>query len=222
MSEIIMLSDVRLSFPNLIEAQKNQTPDGKFRLSYNAEFLMPPDHKGFQEFSNRVGEISTEKWKDKAQNVLGMIQQDRKLRCYGQGSEKVNQKTFQIYNGYEGMVYITAGVTTIAESPDAVPKRPQMIGADGIPVDPDNTMAYQQVARKLYGGCRVNAAIKPWCQENKHGRGIRCDLIAIQFLRDDEAFGEGAVDVTELFGSVAGAQPAQPVEMGLPPFLSGQ
>jgi hypothetical protein len=57
----------------------------------------------------------------------------------------------------------------------------------------------------MYGGCRVNAAIKPWPQVNKHGNGIRCDLIAVQFLRDDVAFGEGAADASGMFGSVASA-----------------
>jgi len=51
----------------------------------------------------------------------------------------------------------------------------------------------------------VNAAIKPWPQDNKHGRGIRCDLIAVQFANDDTPFGEGAVDASGMFGAVAGA-----------------
>jgi hypothetical protein len=111
-------------------------------------------------------------------------------------------------------------------------------------------MAYQQLARKMYGGCRVNAAIKPWPQDNKHGRGIRCDLIAIQFAGDDAPFGEGAVDASGMFGAVAGApagmfgataeqrnaaaqgapfganpMPAAPfagAPAGLPPFMMGQ
>jgi hypothetical protein len=86
----------------------------------------------------------------------------------------------------------------------------------------------------MYGGCRVNAAIKPWPQDNKHGRGIRCDLIAVQFAADDTPFGEGAVDASNLFGAVAGApagfgavapaaaMPAAPfgAPTGLPSFLA--
>jgi hypothetical protein len=67
--------------------------------------------------------------------------------------------------------------------------------------------------------------VKPWLQENKHGRGIRCDLIAVQFAGDDTAFGEGAVDASSMFGAVSaigGAQaPASPA-MGMPPFLTTQ
>ena len=91
---------------------------------------------------------------------------------------------------------------------------PQIIQADGKPVDPANTMAYQALARKLYGGCRVNAAVKPWWQmpnpQKQYGHGIRCDLVAIQFLRDDKPFGEAMPDVTGMFGAT-GAAPAAPM-----------
>lgn len=201
MSDIIFLSNVRLSFPHLSEPQKQTNEQtGKERISYNCEFIMPQDHAGFQQFMQRYGAMALEKWKEHAQQVMQMIQSDRKLRCYGMGTEKINKKTFQPYDGYAepNAVFITAGRDS----------QPQMIQADGQPIDPANTMAYQQLARKMYGGCRVNAAIKPWLQENKHGRGIRCDLIAVQFAGDDVAFGEGAVDASGMFGAVQAAAPA--------------
>lgn len=225
MSEIIFLSNVRLSFPHLAEPQKQvNAQTGKERVSYNCEFIMPQDHPGFQQFMQRYGAMALEKWKEHANTVMSMIQQDRKQRCYGQGQEKVNKKTFQPYDGYAGNVFITAGRDQM----------PQMIQADGTPVDPANTMAYQQLARKMYGGCRVNAAVKPWLQDNSHGRGIRCDLIAVQFAGDDVAFGEGAADASGLFGAVGGApagfvaqgapfgaNPMPAAPMGLPPFMTG-
>jgi hypothetical protein len=229
MSDIIFLSNVRLSFPHLAEPQKQvNEATGATRISYNAEFIMPQDHAGFVQFMQRYGAMALEKWKEHAQTVMGMIQQDRKTRCFGLGTEKINKKTFKPYDGYAdaGAVFITAGRDSA----------PQMIQADGSPVDPANTMAFQQLARKMYGGCRVNAAVKPWLQDNKHGRGIRCDLIAVQFAADDVAFGEGATDASGLFGAVAGgapagfgganpynAMPAAPfAQPGLPSFLGGQ
>jgi hypothetical protein len=221
MSEIIFLSNVRLSFPHLAEPQRQiNEATGKERISYNCEFIMPESHPGFVQFMQRYGALALDKWKEHAQAVMQMIQNDRKTRCFGRGEEKVNKKTFQPYDGYAGNVFITAGRD----------QAPQMIQLDGSPVDPANTMAYQQLARKLYGGCRVNAAIKPWPQDNKHGRGIRCDLIAIQFAADDAPFGEGSVDASGMFGAVAapaaapGFAPAAaaPAPMGLPPFMTGQ
>ena len=222
MSDIIFLSNVRLSFPHLAEPQKQVNEQtGQTRISYNAEFLMPQDHPGFAQFMKRYGELALAKWAEHTNTVMQMIQVDRKLRCFGLGSEKVNKKTFQPYDGYAGSVFITAGRDS----------QPQVIQADGQAIDPTNSMAYQQLARKMYGGCRVNAAVKPWLQDNKHGRGIRCDLIAVQFAADDKPFGEGAVDASNLFGAVAGApagmfsptaaMPAAPFA-GLPSFLTGQ
>jgi len=214
MSDVIFLSNVRLSFPHLVEPQKRVSPEtGKERLSYSADFIMPVDHAGFKQFMAKVNEMGLAKWKEHAAQVMQMIQADRKLRCFGDGNQKVNSKTFQPYDGYAGNVFVTAGRDT----------PPQIIQADGTPIDPSNTMAYQALTRKMYGGCRVNAAVKPWLQENKHGRGIRADLVAIQFAADDKAFGEGAVDVSSMFGAVAAA-PAAPTapSMGLPPFMMAQ
>jgi hypothetical protein len=153
---------------------------------------------------------ATEKGKENAQALMQMVQSDRKTRCFGAGEEKIKKSTFQPYDGYPGNVFLTAG----SRNP------PQVIQADGKAVDPANTMAYQALARKLYGGCRVNAAVKPWWQnanpEKKYGHGIRCDLIAIQFLRDDKPFGEGVVDASGMFGATAAAAPAAPAMFGAP------
>ena len=207
MSEIILLSDVRLSFPHIAEPQKNvNEKTGETRISYNCEFIMPKDHAGLQQFMKRYGELALQKWAEHAQTVMGMIQNDRKTRCFGLGEEKINKKTFKPYDGYAGNAFITAGRDQM----------PQIIEANGQPIDPSNTMAYQMLTRKMYGGCRVNAAIKPWVQANSYGNGIRCDLVALQFLRDDTAFGEGAADASSMFGSVGAAPAAMP---GLPSFL---
>jgi hypothetical protein len=208
MSDVIFLSNVRLSFPHIIEPQRKiNEKTGKERVSYNAEFIIPKDHPGLAQFMQRYGVMAMEKWKEHANTVMTMIQQDRKSRCFGMGEEKINKKTFQPYDGYPGMMFISAGRDT----------PPQIIQADGTAVDPSNTMAYQQLTRKMYGGCRVNAAVKPWVQENEHGRGIRCDLIALQFAGDDTAFGEGNIDASNLFGAVAGAPAGVPAGFGAAP-----
>ena len=212
MSDLIFLSGVRLSFPHLAEPQKKvneQTGEG--RISYNAAFLMTPDDPGFAAFMKRYSDMALEKWKEHAQTIMQMLHNERKLRCYGYGQEVLNKTTLKPYDGYEGMVFVNAGRDQV----------PQVIDAQGNPIDPSNTMACQQVLRSMYGGCRVNAAIKPWLQENKYGRGVRCDLVAVQFARDDKPFGEGNIDAAPMFGAVAAAPgataPAAPA-MPAPPF----
>ena len=213
MSEIIFLSNVRLSFPHLAEPQRQMNEaTGKERISYNCEFIMPQEHPGFQQFMARYGALALEKWKEHAQAVMGMIQQDRKTRCFGRGEEKVNKKTFQPYDGYAGHVFITAGRDTA----------PQMIQADGQPIDPTNTMAYQQLARKMYGGCYVNAAISVWPQDNTFGRGIRCQLLAVQFLKDGDAFGEAPPDLSSMFKAVPQAEGSSAAAPAFPSFFGNQ
>jgi len=203
MSEIIFLSNVRLSFPQLVEPRSSVENGVK---KYSADFLMPLTHPGVQQFGAEYTKAAMEKWKEHAQAVMAIIQNDRKLRCFGQGNEKVNGKTFKPYDGYADQFYVSANKDQM----------PQMIQADGSAVDPTNTMAYQALARKMYGGCYVNAAVRPWLQENKHGRGVRCELIAVQFAADGEAFGEAIADATSLFKPVASAPQAAPA---FPSFL---
>lgn len=213
---LVRLSDVRLSFPHIAEPQKTQGPKGE-RISYNAEFILAPDHPAWGQFHQIVLAMATAKWKEQAQGVINLCNGDRKKRCYGGGSEKINQKTLKVYDGYEGMVFISAGKD----------KMPQIFDSTGKQIDPNDTMALQKEARRMYGGCRVNAAVKPWLQENEHGRAIRADFVAIQFLADDTPFGEGAVDASGLFGATpaagavdsSAAPPwAAPAAMPAPPF----
>lgn len=213
---IVYLSNVRLSFPNIVKPQVKTNPEtGTDRTAYNCELLMPPTHEGFKQFVQTYGQLALERWKEHAQNVMGMVNADRRYRCFGSGEEKVNKKTFKVYEGYAGNVYITCS----RDNP------PQIIDHTGAPVDPLNTMAYQALAGKMYAGCRVNAAVKPWLQDNKHGRGVRCELIALQFAGDDAPFGEGGTpDVSNIFGAVAtpAGAAAAPAAMPLPPFMAAK
>ena len=206
---MIYLSNVRLSFPALVEPRApSSTPDAVKK--YSADFILDQAHPGLAEFMKEYGRLAVEKWGENAQAVMQMVQADRKLRCYGSGSERINKKTFKVYDGYEGKYYIGANRV------DA----PQMIRPDGTSVEVSNTMEYQALARKLYGGCMVNAAINPWLQSNAFGNGIRCDLVAVQFLADAEPFGEGAADAAPMFGAVAGAPAAAGAvpAFAMPPF----
>lgn len=210
MSDIIYLSNVRVSFPQLVEPKKTTNEKGEVRTAWSADFILPPDSQQYKQVMQQYMTLASEKWKERAQTIMQMIQADRKSRCYGNGAEKVNKTTLLPYDGYEGNAYVSA----ISN------RQPQMIQPNGQPVDASNSMAYQAIARGVYGGCYVNAAIRLWLQENTHGRGVRCDLVAIQFAKDGDAFGGGGADVTGMFGAVA-APSAAPVQATMPaaPFL---
>lgn len=203
MAEIIYLSGAVLSFPALVEPRSSVEGGAK---KFSADLILPLDNPCLKQFMAEYLKTAQEKWKDNAPAIMQMIQADRKLRCYGAGNEKINSKTFLPYEGYAGNGYVSANSDHM----------PQMIQADGSPVDVTNTLAYQALARKMYGGCVVNAAVRPWLQENKHGRGVRCELVAIQFSGDGTPFGEAVSDATNLFKPVASAATAAPA---FPSFL---
>jgi hypothetical protein len=59
-------------------------------------------------------------------------------------------------------------------------------------------------ARKFYGGCYVDILIRPWWQDNAYGKRINANLLAVKFVKDGDAFGEGRItddDVDDVFGS---------------------
>lgn len=219
MSEVIFLGNVRLSFPKIAEPQVTVNKvTGEKRVSYNAVFLMQPDDPQFQQIMKRFTELATNHANEHASAVMQMIQNDRKSRCFFRGEEAVNKLTYQPWDGYAGMVAVTAGSKTM----------PQIIQPDGNPVDPANTMACMQLARRFYGGCRVNVALKPWWQkpnaEKQYGHGFRCDLVAIQFASDDTAFGDSPPDVKGMFGQVApqaGPSAAGMQAPAMPGFMGG-
>ena len=74
-------------------------------------------------------------------------------------------------------------------------KRPLVINRDKSPIiESDNV---------IYAGCYVNAIVSLWAQNNNYGKRINAQLDGVQFCRDGEAFGDGAVSVNEFdaFGS---------------------
>jgi hypothetical protein len=202
MAETIYLTNVRMSFPKLVEAaaMKDYPAAGK---KWGADLILDPNDPNFTKFMSEVGKMAAEKWGANADTVLQMVQSDKRNRCFGNGAEKVNKK-FEPYVGYPGMVYISASANE--------DRPPQIVRpSDGVAIDNLNTLERTAAARKLYGGCYVNAAVRPWAQDNQFGRAIRCELIAIQFLRDGDSFGEGSADVSGMFGAVPeAAAPAFP------------
>lgn len=186
----------RVSFPNIVDPQTKVNDKGETVTSYNCDLIMPPNDPGFQKFMQTYAKMAQEQWKENAQAAMQMIQGNRKLRCYGSGEEKVSAKTFQVHAGYAGNVFISARSS----------RQPQIIDSDGKPIDPSNTMQLRAVAARIEGGTIANIVTKIWLQKNVHGVGVRCDLVAIQFAKDDGTrFGAGAPDITGLFGAVQGA-----------------
>lgn len=56
----------------------------------------------------------------------------------------------------------------------------------------------------IYAGCYVNLMIRPWAQNNVHGKRLNANLLAVQFVNDGERFGADRPDAAEEFDEVEG------------------
>lgn len=211
-TSIVYLSNVRLGFCDIaVPKPKVKVKDGQQITEnvYSATFLMPPDHDGFKKFWDQYVRMAAEKWKQNAQTIMGMIAVDKKARCYGDGNTSVNQTSLKPYAGFPGNYYLGAS---------NVERMPQIIRADGSVCD--NQMEGIDLARRFYRGCYVNAAVKVWLQDNVHGKGVRCELVAIQFNADGEALAS-TDDVTGMFGAASGQSvPFSPAPGNVPAFTA--
>jgi hypothetical protein len=88
------------------------------------------------------------------------------------------------FDGYEGNWALRTKAT----------KRPTVINKDKTPLTEDDEV--------IYAGCRVNAIVDFWVQNNQYGKRVNANLYGIQFAGDDEPFGIGPVDVTDDFDEI--------------------
>ena len=89
------------------------------------------------------------------------------------------------YDGYENAMYVSASGKN----------RPTVIDRERTPLVEEDG--------KPYAGAYVNAAISIWIMDNKWGKRVNCNLVAIQFVKDGETFGSGAVKADELFDDIS-------------------
>jgi hypothetical protein len=207
MSKNIQVKNVRVSFPNIIEA----TASPKFPESdkrFRCDLIFEKGDPQFAAVMALVGEAAAEKWNTHAPTVLQNM--DVKLRCWGRGEEKVKAKTFEVYDGYGGNTFIKT--SNYEENP------PVIFNADAQPVE-NGTPLRQMEARKLYGGCYANAVLSFKAWDNNGSRGVRATLIAIQFAKDGTPFGEAPPDLTGMFAPVQGATPAVPASGNIPAWM---
>lgn len=78
--------------------------------------------------------------------------------------------------------------------------KPVVVDADDPTVIIDN-----EADNPIYPGCRVNAKIRIWPQNNTYGKRINCALIAIQFAKDDEPLDAATVTQDEAVAGFKGS-----------------
>jgi hypothetical protein len=173
-SEKIQLTNVRLSFPAL---DKPRSFKEGVEPKFEASFLLDPSDKTH---AATIAKIKSESARVAKIQFDGEIPKSME-KCWGLGDD-----LDKVYDGYEGMFWVKAKSATrvpvVGRTKNAEGKFTQLVPGDD---------------KWPYAGCYVNASITVWAQ-NSHGRkAINGNLIAIQFVKDGDAFGAGRQAVPE-------------------------
>lgn len=160
----IKLINIRVAFPQLFEPKQ---VGGTGKAAFSASFLMEKDDANFQTVMMALKQVATEKWGSDAMNMLRNLSASDKL-CLHNGDSKPD------YEGFAGNWYVSARSYT----------RPKIVH--------QNKTVITEADGVIYPGCRVNAVIDIWAQDNKFGKRINAGLGGVQFRADDDAFASGA------------------------------
>lgn len=147
---------------------------------FGADFLIGPDTKCFEIKADKTAApitmkeaeltVAKEAWKDKAQAMLDDF--EGRQKSYRNGNKRTD-KNGEVYDGYEGVWYVTA----------KSPTRPGLFGADRRPLTEEDGV--------IYSGCYVDVIFDLYANTKPKTRGIFAGLTGVQFRADGEAFGGG-------------------------------
>lgn len=166
----VLLKDVRLAFPDLWKPGKpmaGSTSDPK----HGGSFIFAPDSDAAKVAQAEFIKVATEKFGPNAGAILAELPKDKKCLRRGDGNLA---KDGTVRNGFAGMLYLRASNKI----------RPVVVNRDKTPLT--------EADGKPYAGCYVNVTVDIYAHD-KPGLGKRVDatLLAVQFVRDGEAFGGG-------------------------------
>lgn len=178
----ILVKEVRAAYPHLDEPYKGQDGEGKGKFGIVA--LMPKKAVYFPAKDIIRDEINKIL---QAQKLPGLPAQNKFLK---DGDLRPDKPEFV------GNFLINASEN----------RRPALRGRGKDPqtgratiVDP------KDAADVFYGGCYVNVLLRPWYQNNRFGRKINANLLAVQFVKEGEPFGTGRISddaIDESFGVI--------------------
>jgi len=175
----LMIKNVRLAFPAIFEP--SAIGDGE--PAYGAKLIVSPTHEAISEIRNAILSVAKEKWKDKAEGILSLLKDDKRI-CWVEGPYR--NKNGEVYDGFEGMFHLSTRNPSV--KPTALNKAGSAVTqADGV----------------IYPGCYVHASVEFWAQDNQWGRRINCNLRGVMFHDDGDSFGGATAAKADEFASLA-------------------
>lgn len=155
----------RLSYPELFNPTTFQGTGPEY---YQAQFIIEKDSESDKAVREAMKTVATDKWKDKAPGVLKGMANNKQTCCYTDGD----------IHGYEENVMVLSS---------------KRYATDGRPDvrDRDTTPLAERDGRP-YAGCYVVGIVEFWAQDNGFGKGLRAQLLGVQFIKDGEPFKKSA------------------------------
>lgn len=166
MSEKIVLKNVRIAFPELFVPVAFKG-DANAKKRYGCALLLPKDHPQLKDLEAELMEAATNGWPKNPAAALA--------------SHKAKGDTC-LSDGDADMAGTFAGYWKLSAHRAEKQLAPKVFGRD-----PKAGTLREGDPGTPYGGCWVNTSVSIWAQ-TKDYPGIRCTLLAVQFLRDGEAF----------------------------------
>jgi hypothetical protein len=154
------------------------------RYTYNAAFLFSKSddpYKNKARIQKAADEAKAKKW---GSNPKDWPKLKPEKICLRDGD-------LEDYDGYEGMLYVSSNSPS-TRPPQVVTNRRDSKTGSWLEAGPGQKGS-------PYSGCYVNAVVRLWAQDNKHGKRINASLEVVQFLRDGEAFGAAPVNADDKF-----------------------
>jgi hypothetical protein len=180
----IRIDGVRLSYPHLDKPYESEGDDGNKKSQYSADSMLPKEtHKAAKDLVKKVIEQLMDENKVKVPTANWFLKDGDKL-----AEEDENKSTLA------GHFLVKA----------AEKRRPTVRKRNG------ETMTEREIEDTIYGGVYANVLIRPWYFNGKARSGktypkrILANLIAVQFVRDGEPFGEGRISDDGVFDAVEG------------------
>lgn len=170
MGIVLKLPAVRLSFsiPDLFVPQVFEDGDDISKAKYGCSFLMNPKKPLHAKWIGLVQaeeeRMIRESWP--LGRPKGLI-----LEYCGNGNDRTNQQTGEIYGGYENMWYISCK------------NKNQPLVVD------EHQVEIASTDKRAVAGMYANASVNLFAQDNKYGRAIRASVRAVMVLGYGEPFG---------------------------------
>lgn len=170
----IFLEGVRCSYPHVLTKYKGEDDDGKGKHSI---VLLLPKKKAYRAAREMIAERIAELMKE---NRVKNMKEDNKFLRDGDASGKEENEGHWTVNASESKKVI---VRDNKRDPSTGKPRVLKLGEDD---------------DRIYGGCFVNTLIRPWFMNNKFGKKVNAGLVAVQFAKDGEPFGQNRISEDEV------------------------